>query len=65
MLGGGWLAERASGDRLQQECPNEPGLPDEGAEPSSTGASVVVAACGLSGRAAVRQGAPRLPAFAV
>ena len=27
-LGGGWLAERAPGDRLQQEGSNEPGPAD-------------------------------------
>ena len=27
-LGGGWVAERVPGDRLQQEGPDEPGPPD-------------------------------------
>jgi hypothetical protein len=30
LLGGGWVAERVPGDRLQQEGPDEPGPPDQG-----------------------------------
>ena len=48
--GAGRVAQRVPGDRLQQEGLDRPDrvIPHSGAEPSTTGASATVAACGSS-----------------